>query len=634
MFVIGTAGHVDHGKSALVLALTGMDPDRLPEEKKRGMTIDLGFAWLALQDGTEVGIIDVPGHERFVKNMIAGVGGIDAALLVIAADDGWMPQTQEHLEILELLGVKEGIVVINKVDLVKEEWLNLMEEDVKQRLKGTSLEKAAMVRTSATRKTGIEELNKELQKLISRLKVRKDIGKPRLYIDRVFTMSGMGTVVTGTLIDGSFKVGQEVEIAQQGIKSRIKNLQTYKKQVESAGPGTRVAMNLIGIDKEKIKRGDVVVNPGMSILTNFLDVKVAVLPDAPFSLKNGSEVLFMIGTSEITGKLILLNVGAKNFEPLLKPGQAGFARLKLKEPVLSRVGDHFILRLPSPARTLGGGIVLDIFPSNLKRKDADLIKFLSRRENLDLSELILTELKKVDFLPREELFKASVFGSGEIGSALTLLQDKKEVVIRKNMVIDNARWERVLNQTLERVKKEHAERPYTYGLRISDLSAKLQFKEKLVSEGVEYLLSSGKLIQKENFLSLPEHKPQLAEKQSPLAQKILKKFEENRFSSPTKGELLEENPDYQKILIYLLQQGMLVELKEGILYRKEDFEQIAKKIKDFIKRNGPSTVSQLREHLNITRKYAVPILEKLDELGVTRREGDKRVLGKEKGDRS
>ena len=320
MFVIGTAGHVDHGKSALVLALTGMDPDRLPEEKKRGMTIDLGFAWLALPDGTEVGIIDVPGHERFVKNMIAGVCGIDAALLVIAADDGWMPQTQEHLEILELLGVKEGIVVINKVDLVKEEWLSLMEEDVKQRLKGTSLGKAAIVKTSATRKTGIDELNKELQKLISRLKVRKDIGKPRLYIDRVFTMSGMGTVVTGTLIDGSFKVGQEVEIAPQGIKSRIKNLQTYKKQVESAGPGTRVAMNLIGIDKEKIKRGDVVVNPGMSILTNFLDVKVTVLPDAPFSLKNGSELLFMIGTSEISGRLILLNVGAQNFEPLLKPG--------------------------------------------------------------------------------------------------------------------------------------------------------------------------------------------------------------------------------------------------------------------------------------------------------------------------
>lgn len=624
MFVIGTAGHVDHGKSALVLALTGIDPDRLPEEKKRGMTIDLGFAWLPLPDGTEVGIVDVPGHERFVKNMIAGVGGIDAALLVIAADDGWMPQTQEHLEILELLGVKEGIVVLNKIDLVKEDWLNLMEEDVKQRLKGTSLEKAIIVKTSATQRTGIEELNKQIQNLISRLKVRKDIGKPRLYIDRVFTMSGMGTVVTGTLIDGSFRVGQEVEVAPEGIKSRIKNLQIYKKQVEAAGQGTRVAMNLIGIEKEKIRRGNVVVNPGTAILTNFLDAKVTVLADAPFSLKHGSDLLFMVGTSEIPGRVTLLNTDQ------FRPGQAGFARLKLKEQLLARVGDHFILRLPSPPRTLGGGIVLDVFPSKLKRKDAELIKFLSRRENLDLSELILTELKKVDFLTREELFKASIFNSEEIDSSVSLLGQKQELVIRKSLVIDRSKWERLLNQILERVKKEHADKPFTHGLRISDLSSKLQFKEKLISEGVEYLLAAGKLIQKENFLALPEHRPQLAEKQSPLAQKILKKFEDNRLTPPTKGELLEENPDYQKILIYLLQQGKLVELKEGILYIKEDLEEITQKIKKFISSNGPSTVSQIREHLNITRKYAVPILEKLDELGITRREGDKRVLGKEK----
>jgi len=338
----------------------------------------------------------------------------------------------------------------------------------------------------------------------------------------------------------------------------------------------------------------------------------------------------MLGTSEIAGRLILLNVGAQNFEPLLKPGQTGFARLKLKEPVLARVGDHFILRLPSPPKTLGGGLVLDVFPSRLKRKDKELIAFLSRRENLDLSELILTELKKVDFLIREELFKASIFGSEEIESVLALLEGREEVVIKKNMVIDKARWDRLLNQILERVKKEHSDKPFTHGLRISDLSAKLQFKEKLISEGVEYLLSTAKLIQKENYLALPEHRPQLAEKQSPLARAILKKFDENRFSTPTKSELLEENPDYQKILIYLLQQGKLVELKEGILYRKEDFEEITQKIKEFISANGPSTVSQIREHLNITRKYAVPILEKLDESGITRREGDKRMLGNKK----
>jgi selenocysteine-specific elongation factor len=630
MFVIGTAGHVDHGKSSLILALTGIDPDRLPEEKLRGMTIDLGFAWLPLPDGTEVGIVDVPGHERFIKNMIAGVGGIDAALLIIAADDGWMPQTQEHLEILELLGVKEGIVVINKIDLVKEDWLNLVEEDIRQKLKGTPLENSIIVKTSATQKTGIDELNKQIQKLVSKLKVRKDINKPRLYIDRVFTMTGMGTVVTGTLIDGSFQVGQEVEIAPQGIKTRIKNLQKYKKQVEIAGPGTRIALNLIGVEKEKIKRGDVVINPGTAILTSFLDVKVNMIPDAPYNLKHGSDLLFMLGTKEIMGRVILLDAGVQKFEPLLKPGQSGFARIKLKEPVLARIGDHFILRLPTPAKTLGGGVVLDIFPSKLKRKDKELINFLARRENLDISELILTELKKVDFLPRMEILSASIFSSEEIESTLISLENKKEIVAKKNLVIAKGKWEKLLSQILERVNKEHIDKPFAQGLKISDLFSKINYKEKLVSEGIDYLLSTGKLIQKENLLALPEHQPQLTEKQSLLAQNILKRFEENRFSPPTKGELLEENPDYQKILLFLLQQGKLIELKEGILYITEDFEVITKRIKDFINRNGPSTVSQIREYLNISRKYAVPILEKLDEMGVTQREGDKRVLFKKK----
>lgn len=621
MFVIGTAGHVDHGKSALVQALTGIDPDRLPEEKKRGMTIDLGFAWLPLADGTEVGIVDVPGHEKFVKNMIAGVGGIDAALLVIAADDGWMPQTQEHLEILELLGVNQGIVVINKIDLVKKDWLDLVEEDIKQKLKGTALDNAMIIRTSATQKIGIQELNNQIQRLVVKLRAKKDINKPRLYIDRVFTMPGMGTVVTGTLLDGSFKLGQEIEIASEGIKSRIKNIQRYKKQVELAGPGTRVALNLIGVEKERIKRGDVIVNPGSAILSSFVDVKVTILPDALHGLKNGAEYLFMLGTSEILGRVILLE------KDQLRPGENGFIRFKLREPVLARVGDHFVIRLPSPARTLGGGRVLDIFPSKLKRKDKELISFLARRESLDLSELILTELKKVHFLHIEDMLQASIFSQEEIETAINSLNKENRVIVTKNLIVDKGKWEKLLSQILEKVNQEHKDKPYTQGLRFSELASKVKFKEKLVSEGVEHLLSAKKLKQKEDFLALPEHQPQLTQKQSLLEKEILSKFEENPFSPPTKGELLEENLDYQKILFFLIQQERLIELKEGILYTKEDFQKITQKIKEFISQRGPSTVSQIREHLNITRKYAVPILEKLDELGITRREGDKRVLG-------
>jgi selenocysteine-specific elongation factor len=375
------------------------------------------------------------------------------------------------------------------------------------------------------------------------------------------------------------------------------------------------------VEKDKIKRGDVIIDPGTAILSSFLDVKVTILPDAPYSLKNGAEYLFMLGTSEIRGRVIILG------RDQLKPQESGFVRFKLKEQVLARVGDHFVIRLPSPARTLGGGIVLDVFPSKLKRKDKELIPFLARRENLDLSELVLTELKKTDFLPVGRMLQASTFSQKEIETTVNSLSKEDKMVVIEDMVVDKGKWEKLLSQILEKVNKEHRDKPYIQGLRFSELVSKIKFKEKLISEGVEHLLSLKKLLRKENFLALTEHQPQLTGKQSLLEKEILKKFEENPFSPPTRGELLEENPEYQKILLFLLQQEKLIELKEGILYRKEDFEKIIHKIKELISQKGPATVSQIREHLNVSRKYAVPILERLDELGITKREGDKRVLG-------
>ena len=349
MHVIGTAGHVDHGKSMLVKALTGIDPDRLKEEKERQMTIDLGFAWLTLPSGEQVGIVDVPGHKDFIENMLAGVGGIDAALLVVAADEGVMPQTREHLAILDLLGVKSGLVALTKVDLVDDpEWLELVEAEVEELLEGTTLAGAPIVPVSAKTGQGLPELVAELDALLQRTPPRRDLGRPRLAIDRVFSITGFGTVVTGTLVDGAFELGQEVEILPQGIKARIRGLQTHKRRIERAMPGSRVAINLAGVSKNELRRGDVVTTPGWLKPTQLVDVRLRYLADAPRPLRHNATLKFFSGSAEVVARARLLDSEA------IPPGEEGWVQLRLAKPVALIKGDRFIVRQPSPPLTIGG----------------------------------------------------------------------------------------------------------------------------------------------------------------------------------------------------------------------------------------------------------------------------------------
>src|SRR5436190_5787436 len=356
MYVIGTAGHVDHGKSTLVLALTGIDPDRLQEEKAREMTIDLGFAWLTLPSGREVSIVDVPGHERLIKNMLAGVGGLDAALLVIAADEGPMPQTDEHLDILNLLGVSKGIVVLTKRDLVDDEWLALMQEEVRERLKGSTLQDAPIVPVSARMGQGLDDLREEIDRLLLDTEPRADRGRPRLPIDRAFTVAGFGTVVTGTLIDGSLRVGQEVSILPPGLKARIRGLQSHKHKVESIGPGNRVAVNIVGLDVDDLSRGMVLTTPGWLQPTGRVDVYLSLVPDAPAPVEQNDPLDFFTGSAETPARITLLDTER------LQPGQSGWAQLRLQELIAAAKGDRYIVRQPSPSLTIGGGQIVDTHP--------------------------------------------------------------------------------------------------------------------------------------------------------------------------------------------------------------------------------------------------------------------------------
>lgn len=386
MYVIGTAGHVDHGKSTLIKALTGIDPDRLPQEKERGMTIDLGFAWLTLPSGREVGIVDVPGHERFVKNMLTGVGGIDLALLVVAADESIMPQTREHMAILDIVRVKGSLITITKSDLVDEELLELVKVEVEDTLKGTSFEGSPILAVSAYTGQGLEELKATLEQMLDSTQPRPDLGRPRLPVDRCFTVAGFGTVVTGTLIDGTLSLGQEVELAPSGLRARVRGLQSHRKKVKVADPGRRLAVNLSGISHDQIERGDVVTIPGWLRPTTMLDARLRVIRGAPRPLKHNEGVTFHVFTSETNARVRLLD--AKE----LKPGEEGWAQIHLSDPIPMVKGDFFVIR--SPETTLGGGKMVDPYPRRHRPFHQSVLDHLAAMEGGSGQELVVSAVEQ------------------------------------------------------------------------------------------------------------------------------------------------------------------------------------------------------------------------------------------------
>ncbi len=626
MFIIGTAGHIDHGKSALILALTGIDPDRLPEEKKRGMTIDLGFAWLRLSSGEVIGIVDVPGHKDFIRNVIAGVGGIDAALLVIAADDGWMPQTVEHLQILDFFDIRHGIVALTKVDLIDDpNWLDLVEEDIREKLKDTRLSDAPIMRVSAKEGTNIEELKRSIEELIPKIIPKRDIGKPRLPVDRVFTIKGSGTVVTGTLIDGSLSQGQKVLIFPQNLPTRIRTLESYKEKTDRARPGTRVALSLVGVEKEDLKRGDIIFGEEKQIRSSkILDVGVELIPRLTNPLKSDTELAVYLGTREILGKLILLGRKA------LKPGECAFAQFRFREPVAAHIGDHFIIRKPSPAETIGGGTILDPLASKHKSKDIDkVILSLQRRINLETEELILSELDKRKYIKSDKLLEASHYSSQEVSNCVKLLQNKNKLIVASSWVIDLAYWQKRIEEVLDVLFTEHSLHPLEKGIPQAELQNRLDLPKEAFDWLVATLIDSGKIVSDENIIALATHKLQLSPGQQLVVSRVLELFEKSRANPPTKKELAIQMPDSEGIVRFMCQQKMLIELPEGVLFERKHYEVVKSEIINFLRSNGTISMQQVRSLFGFSRKYILPLLNKLDEERVTRRQGDERVLVQE-----
>jgi len=614
-FVIGTAGHVDHGKSALIQALTGIDPDRLREEKDRGMTIDLGFAWLKLPGGREVSIVDVPGHERFIKNMLAGVGGIDVAMLVIAADEGVMPQTREHLAILDLLRVENGVVAITKKDLVDDEWLEMVHLDVDELLHNTTLEKAPVIAVSAITGEGLPGLLSAIDALLDAVEPRRDIGRPRLPIDRVFTMSGFGTVVTGTLIDGSLSVGQEVVIVPSSRKAHIRGLQTHKQKVEVARPGSRVAANLSGVAVDDLERGDVVTSRGWLVPTSAVDVSLRLLPSAPHPLSHGTTVAFHTGSAEAQAKLRLLDAEK------LEPGQSAFAQLVLDHPVAAVKDDMFIIR--STKDTLGGGRIIDPVAKRHRRFHAATIDSLKAREKGSGEDVILATLSTKGNVEMERLATSVNMPLAEVERAVAALLGRGEIVAlggKKRLLFSAANWLSLAGEAAATVAGYHKRNPLRPGMPREELRDRLRVPQAYFDSALERLVSENVLAADGQAVALPGFQVRLTAAQQNSIDIYLKELSGNPYSPAPVS-----SPDTD-LLNLLIGQRRVVKITDDIVFAAPAYDEMVKAIVEHIESSGKITVAEVRDMFHTSRKFALALMEHLDEQKITRRVGDERVL--------
>lgn len=640
MHVIGTAGHVDHGKSTLIEALSGTHPDRLKEEREREMTIDLGFAWMSLSpggtaDGEEIGIVDVPGHRDFIENMLAGIGGIEAALFVIAADEGIMPQTREHLAILDLLQIQGGIVAMTKIDLVDDpDWLDLVESEIHDAVSGTVLEHAPVVRVSARTKTGLLELKEQLRQVLASRPEKLDLGRPRLPVDRVFTIPGFGTVVTGTLQDGSLRVGEEITTEPGGLRGRVRGLQTHKQKEQTAVPGSRTAVNISGIALEEIQRGDVVVHPGDYTPTQRIDVHFRLLPDVESSLRHNTQVKLFLGTAEVLARLRLLGT-----EELL-PGEQGWLQLELYSPVVAQRGDRYILRRPSPGETIGGGSVVDPHPKGRHKRFApNLIEGLESLLQGRPADILLKGIQTGGPAVLKDATNRSGLDQDTAQNALQELLISGEVIdleseqnglssTENGLLISAVQWKQISGAVLHEIAEYHRSYPLRRGIPREQLKSRIKDFSKgnarLFNAILRRMVFLGTIQEAGPLVSQFGHEVRFDPQTQSQVEKLLQRFAVSEYSPPSAKECQTEIGE--EAFGALLENGTLIEVAPDVVFHKTTYERMVADTRDLISKNGAITVADARDHFNTSRRYMLAFLEHLDAIGVTVRSGDARRL--------
>ncbi|PMP96041.1 MAG: selenocysteine-specific translation elongation factor [Thermodesulfobacterium geofontis] len=632
--IIGTAGHIDHGKTSLVKALTGIDTDRLKEEKERGITIDLGFANLVLPSGILAGIVDVPGHERFIRNMVAGATGIDLVILVIAADEGIMPQTKEHLEICELLGIKDGVVVVTKIDLVDREWLELVSEEIEKFLENTFLKNAPIIYFSAITGEGKEELLKALDEKASQISMKPEDQPFRLPVDGIFTIKGFGTVVRGTAISGKVSLNQIVKIYPKELKTKVRNIQVHGKNVETAYAGMRVALNLQGVKKEEIERGDVIAEEGVLKPSQWLDVKIISLKDVKPPIRNFENFLFYVGTSEVLGKIILFG------KDQLEPGETDIAQIFLQKPVTVWRGDRFILRRASTNTTVGGGEIINPLSHRRKRTkpwERKELEFISQAE---ISELIKYYIERKGFLGIEERDLQLIVSIFDEKFKRTIDKLSQEIIKLKEgekiLYFSKKVKEELQNKIIDTLKKYHENNPFSPGLTKEFLKTRISsfIPDIFFNYIIEELIQKGILNKEKEIISLYEFKKiDLIEKEElkkQIEEKVLKEGLTPRDFEEILLDFEEKYKAVKELSQILLREGILVKVSEKLVYHKNILEEVEKRVVEFLSKNKEMTLSDFRNLIGpeVSRKYLIPLVEYLDKKKITLRIGDKRVLRK------
>lgn len=625
--IVGTAGHIDHGKTTLIKALTGRNTDRWEEEQRRGITIDLGFTYFDLKNGDRVGIIDVPGHEKFINNMVAGVVGMDLVLLVVAADEGIMPQTREHMDILGLLGIKKSILVINKCDLVDEEWLELVEEEIQEELEGTFLEGAPVVKVSAATGQGLDELTDTIQQLMSDEVVAKDTQTiPRLPIDRAFTLSGFGTIITGTLISGTITREDVLEMYPIGKECKIRNIQVHGQNQDKCYAGQRVAINLSNVKKKEIRRGCVLAPKNSMKNTDLLDVKLKVLEDSMRILTNHERLHLYTGTSEILCRAVLLD------KEQIGPGEEGLVQLRLEEEIAVKRGDRFVVRFYSPMETIGGGIVLEPNPVRKKRFDAQAIEELKKKESGSLGDVMELQIKEHGdtMITLAELAKVMAHSVDELKEYLEELEESGTIFVFQ-MKKDTYLWHRdsefaVRQKIEEALQKYHSEHPYRYGMKKAEIHNTFlkKIKPNIFDAYIERMTGENVYGRREEYLSLPGYevpKDAMYLQTEKLIEDTFEKagYDFVRFSEIDFGKIPRQTAE--DVVLMMIDEGKVLRINEEMFTMKHLMDEAKEKIQNHLKEENLITIAQVRDMFSTSRKSAKPILEYMDSIKVTKKTG-------------
>lgn len=630
--IIGTAGHIDHGKTTLIKAITGRNTDRLKEEQKRGISIELGFSYFDLPNGRRAGIIDVPGHEKFIKNMLAGVSGIDIVLLVVAADEGMMPQTIEHLAILDLLDMKDGFIVITKADMVDEEWLELVKEDVKESVKGTFLEGKPVYSVSSVEREGIDEVIEEIQNVAENIEKKDLTDTPRLPIDRVFSIAGFGTIVTGTLLSGTFSVGEEVQIFPGDVKGRIRSLQVHDNDVEEAYAGQRVAINISGVKKDDIDRGQVVSYVDSAKDTMMLDTRVKLLGSVDRIIENRTRVRLYIGAKEVLCRMVILDKEA------LQAGDEAYCQLRLEEPIVAKRGDRFILRFYSPMFTIGGGYIIESNPSKKQRFNEEDIKELEIKDTGDTKEVISKIVldQPMKFITVKELSKRTgILEENILKDIKELDKDNKlmvEELTKDTYLLHIDNYNEMKNIIYKDLEKFHKDYPLRLGKSKEEIRSQFLYDiNSRVSDSFFDKMESENLIKKNNeYVSLQDFEVEYTDDQERILTDIMDRINKNGFNLERPEEILENIngsvKEKEEVFLSLVTRGDIIKINHETFIEKGLYQKAIDELKAYIDENTSIEVSEYRDLLGTNRRVAIALLEKFDEIKLTKREGNKRIL--------